>query len=158
MKTDIALLLEREHVRRQQYEDLLMNDMELFRREATRLYGLYTPTERALLARLESRTVSAYTVLITWEEMLQPLLRELRVKRSEPTFRKAMMKHLFLSADETQPTIHKVVSLRESDVVQKFIINLYGVGKKRDAHRKQRVRIKELFLLFQQEVLDMKQH
>jgi hypothetical protein len=69
-----------------------------------------------------------------------------------------MVKHLVLDTDETQASIHNVINLRESEVITKFSNQLYGLARKKDIHRKQRARIKELLLLFQQEIFDLKDH
>ena len=149
-------MYERERARFQQYEELFTNDVELFRREATKAYSAYEPHERKFLGKLETADVTSYAALTTWEDALLPVLFTLQTKRTEPTFRRAMVKHLVLDVDETQKTIHGVINSREKALIEKFITQVYGRQTKKN--RKQRRRIFGLFSVPQQEVFDMKEH
>jgi len=157
MKNSLTIY-ERERVRLQQYEELLTNDVELFRREATKAYRAFEPHERRFLRKLETDEVTSYAALTIWEDTLLPVLYTLQTKRAEPTFRRVMVKHLALDMDEAQKTIHGVINTREKAVIQKFITQVYGKESKRKSHRRQRRHILGLFAVPQQEVFDMKEH
>ena len=160
MKNQLPIINDREQAKRHHIADLILTDVELFRTEASQIYGNFKPAERSLLDGLVGNDIDSYNVLATWHDELLPLNRSLQDKRTDRTFLKIISKNLMLDDSQAQLKIENIIDQRQAEALNDFIYKVYPINPKRhrDVYKKQRKQARALLAKANSEIEQIRNH
>jgi hypothetical protein len=135
MRVDQSLL-DAEYLRLQQLTDEVLQNPEVFRRDAKRALKLYIPRERAVTEQLLSY-LSVTTFFEKWQSDLQVRRQTLRANENNKSFLNALDKYLLLDHNNAAHVSHALISTRDTELVEKFLesLNIPDTRKGRDVHQ-----------------------
>lgn len=128
---DMTLIMQREELLWQRAEDLVLENIEQFRSEATALNDELTPAHRKLLSRIETKKVSAYDFLTTWHDTFRSSQKTMRSRAVNDQFVRAVSRDLQFTKEDASVKAFNLMKEREDELVDEFLTRLYIGGSAR---------------------------
>jgi hypothetical protein len=140
--------------------DRASRDVEAFRAEAHEAYATHGYQDRATLAAVETRQVTAHEVLEAWEKKILPQRRTLMSERSGSSFRKLFAKHMLLSEDEAESKVDELINERLDEMLHQVLLSIYTtpLGRRRDVYKAQRNHARNLLSCPDDQLERLKKH
>lgn len=105
--------------------DVLVDNIEQFRVEAAEACRIFTPLDRKLVKRLETKDLDGYDFFNRWYAQVRIQYRHLH-KPIGATFVRTISQNLEFSAQRAEEVASRLIQERENELAEEFITDIYG--------------------------------
>jgi hypothetical protein len=106
-------------------EELVKTDREAFRAYATDVLSRFTPEDRETAVSIETPATDAGKVLKTWQEQIEPIYQDLEDTRTDPKFKKSIIRYVGFHDNEADDAVDYMINERRAHLLDEVLDNLY---------------------------------
>ncbi len=116
---------------RHRLTDDALNDTEAFRQHATETLRHFIPRERQLMQRLVGIQPDAWAIFDRWNDELKEDRAAILLARDDRAFQTSLKKNLLLTDNQVSVTAEKLITDRDTQLVERFIHTLFPEHSKK---------------------------